>query len=315
MQTDIERRTKASGIILAVALVSAFASFIPIFDLIRTESDLPSNDDHPYLDASCQFFQAATSCLIICIVPMCDLFIEWINSYTFFDDLFSIFGIEERKKRATAAAFLDVSTVRMNLSERTMFVAGLICLGGNQSFPALYLSPLYSALGVVFSSVAGIFTRMSIISYFCRISPTWTPFRSVFLVVMLGIIHVLWVSARLFPSLKAFSMITNFLFLGISFYALWIIVLALYNMFVRRSTMRTDTIIGDDNESADPSDTPIGMANDPSEQHFHNVVITIHMFAAYFPGILQIVWNFFGSRFTEGTATSPISVSTNLRFT
>ena len=307
MQTDIERRKKANGIILTVALVSAFACFIPIFDLIPTQSHLASNDDFPYLNATCQFFQAATSCLVICVVPMGDLFVEWINSYTFFDGLFSIFGIEQRKKRAKAAAFLDVSSVRMNLSERTMFVAGLVCLGGNQSFPALYLSPLHSALGVGFSSVAGVFTRMSIISLLCRISPTWTPLRSVFLVLMLGVIHVLWVSTRLFPALKALNMITNFLFLGLSFFALWIIVLALYNMFVRRPTMRTNTIIGEGNENIDTENAPIGMAKDHSEQRFHNVVVTIHMFAAFFPAVLQMVWNFFGSHWTAGTPATPSS--------
>ena len=50
------------------------------------------------------------------------------------------------------------------------------------------------------------------------------------------------------------------------------------------------------------SNTPMGpSANDLSEQRLHNVVITIHMFAAFFPAVLQMIWDFFGSHWTAGT--------------
>ena len=222
---DIERRTRASRIILTVSLISAVACFIPILGLISTESSLVVNDDHPYLNSTCQSLQAATTCLVISIVPMCDLFLEWISSFTIFDGLFSVFGIEERKKRVQAAAFLDASSVRMNLLERTLFVLGIVCLGGNQSFPSLYLSPLHSGLGIGFSGVSGVFKRMSIISFICRISPTWTPLRSVSLATVLGIFHVLFVSTLLFPALKSLKIIVLFLFVGVLFVASCLIII------------------------------------------------------------------------------------------
>ena len=299
---DIERRTRASRIILTVSLISAVACFIPILGLISTESSLVVNDDHPYLNSTCQSLQAATTCLVISIVPMCDLFLEWISSFTIFDGLFSVFGIEERKKRVQAAAFLDASSVRMNLLERTLFVLGIVCLGGNQSFPSLYLSPLHSGLGIGFSGVSGVFKRMSIISFICRISPTWTPLRSVSLATVLGIFHVLFVSTLLFPALKSLKIIVLFLFLGILFVALCLVIMALYDMFIRQSTVR---INGEENGTMNPdiiSNTPMGpSANDLSEQRLHNVVITIHMFAAFFPAVLQMIWDFFGSHWTAGT--------------
>ena len=199
---DHERRTKASGIVLIVALLSALSCFIPIIYSIPKESQRVVDDDHSYRKATCHLLQTATSCLVISIVPMGDLFLEWINCCSFFNSLVSVFGIEQRKKRDQAAAFLDTSTVRMNLCERTLFVVGIVCLGGDLSFPAVYLSPLHFALGIGVSGISGVLTRASIISLLCRICPTFTPIRSIGLATLFGVFHVLYVGAQLDPTRK-----------------------------------------------------------------------------------------------------------------
>ena len=247
---------------------------------------------------------------------MGDLFLEWINCYSLSNGLFSVFGVEQRKKRVQAAAFLDTSSVRMNLFERTMFVVGVVCLGGNQSFPAVYLSPLHSALGIGFSSISGVFTRTAIVSLLCRISPTWTPFRSYFFIILLGVFHVLFVSTQLFTHEKKLRQTVIFLLVGVSFVGTFLLLWTLYDMFIRRPTIRTDTTAtGEENENTNTdinAHTSIETAEDLSERRFHNVVVTIHLFAAYFPGILQLIWDYFGSKWTAGTTTTPIS--TNLHF-
>ena len=295
-----------------MSLIFAFSCFTPIIGLVQTVSHT-QEDDHSFHKATCQFIQAATSCLVISIVPMGDLFLEWINCCSLYNGLFSVFGVEQRKKRVQAAAFLDTSSVRMNLFERTMFVVGVVCLGGNQSFPAVYLSPLHSALGIGVLEMSGVFTRMSIVSLLCRISPTWTPLRSLGVTILLGVFHVLFVSTQLFPAQKTLHEIVIFSFLGILFLGLCLLILTLYDMFVRRPTIRTNTTAaGEENENNNPdviSSTHIEIANDLSERRFHNVVVTIHLFAAFLPGLLQLIWNYFGSKWTAGTNTHLISVS------
>ena len=312
---DHERRAKASGIILIMSLIFAFSCFTPIIGLVQTVSHT-QEDDHSFHKATCQFIQAATSCLVISIVPMGDLFLEWINCCSLYNGLFSVFGVEQRKKRVQAAAFLDTSSVRMNLFERTMFVVGVVCLGGNQSFPAVYLSPLHSALGIGFSSISGVFTRTAIVSLLCRISPTWTPFRSYFFIILLGVFHVLFVSTQLFTHEKKLRQTVIFLLVGVSFVGTFLLLWTLYDMFIRRPTIRTNTTAaGEENGNTNTdinAHTSIETAEDLSERRFHNVVVTIHLFAAYFPGILQLIWDYFGSQWSTGTTTTPIS--TNLHF-
>ena len=78
-------------------------------------------------------------------------------------------------------------------------------------------------------------------------------------------------------------------------------------MFKRRPTISTTN--GEESGTVNPdmiSNIPIGRSgveNDLSEQRFHNVVITLHMFAAYLPGVLQLLWDYFGSHWTAGTTT------------
>ena len=136
---------------------------------------------------------------------------------------------------------------------------------------------------------------MSIISLLCRISPTWTPLRSVSLAIVLGIVHVLYVTTQLYPALKALQIIVLFTFLGLLFVALCLVFMSLYDMFINRNTNQ-DTIY---HNNLDHS--PHNNGNDHSEQRFHNVVITTHMMAAFFPAVLQMIWDFFGSHWSAGT--------------
>ena len=72
------------------------------------------------------------------------------------------------------------------------------------------------------------------------------------------------------------------------------------------------TAAGEENGKNNPdviSSTHIEIANDLSERRFHNVVVTIHLFAAFLPGLLQLIWNYFGSKWTAGTNTPLIYVS------
>jgi len=295
---DHERRTKASGFVLTTALVTVLFCFVPIMISSRTKSQEIIVDDDP----SCQYLQTATSCLVIGIVPMSDLLLEWINSSSFFNGIFSVFGIEQRNKRAQAAAFLDTSSVRMNLCERTMFVIGLVCLGGNQSFPVIYSSPLNSSWGIGFSEISGVFARSSILSLLCRISPTWTPLRAVGLTIFLQLFHVLFVATQLYPALKTLYVVVLVFFLGAILLSLILIVLTLYDMCKRQPTINTN---GEEYGSVmNPDIVPSGMANDLSEQRLHNIVIIIHILAAFFPGVLQLLWDYFGTQWTGGSTTT-----------
>ena len=294
--TDHDERTKASGIILIMALITVFFCFISIVGSNPTTSQEETVDD----ENACQLLQTATSCLIICIVPMGDLLLEWINCSSFFNGVFTVFGIEHRKNRAQAATFLDTSSLRMNLCERTMFVVGVVCLGGNQSFPANYSSPLRSTMGIAFSEISGVFARSSIVSLFCRISPTMTPRRSIGLTLFVDAFHVVFVCAQLYPASKTLHNIVLFFYVGCVVFSSCLILLILYDMFKPRSS---DNNNEDENGTKHPDVCSSAKAQDVSEQRLHNVVIMIHIFAAFFPGFVQILWDSFGSQWSEGTVS------------
>ena len=307
--TDHERRIQTSGIILIMALITVFFCFIPIVGSNLTTSQEAVDDD-----TACQLLQTATSCLVICMVPMGDLLLEWINCSSFFNGVFTVFGIEQRKKRVQAATFLDTSSVRMNLCERTMFVVAVVCLGGDQSFPATYSSPLRSTLGIAFSEISGVFARSSIVSLLCRISPTWTPRRSIVLVLFLNVFHVVFVCGQLYPASKTLHNIVIFFYVGCIVFSLGLIFCTLYDMCKPRSA---DNTTGDEDENGTkhPDICSSAKAQDVSEQRLHNVVIMIHISAAFFPGVVQILWDYFGSQWSAGTLSSqhPLSFSIHHR--
>ena len=171
--SDPVERTKASLVILGLAIAFCVLCFIPIW-VIRDKGD---HDDYIFIDSKDSYFrQAAISCLIICLVPSCDLLIEWMNpqwAYT----------VEQRIARKKCEDASNDSSIRMNKFERTMFILGVITIGGNAAFPAVFDDPQALLIYYGFANLSTPCIMGPILSMLCRVSPSWTPFRSIFVQV------------------------------------------------------------------------------------------------------------------------------------
>ena len=166
---DPEVRSKASLVILGLAIIFGILCFIPLF----VEHRVRNQDDYIFRASKNVYFrQAAISCLIICLVPGCDLLMEWVNTTWAYTK-------EQKIARQKVEKTADDSSVRMNKLERSMFLLGIITIGGNAAFPAVFNDPnaLFTYYG--FANLSTPCIMGSLLSMLCRVSPSWTPFRSI----------------------------------------------------------------------------------------------------------------------------------------
>ena len=167
--SDPDVRNKASLVILGLAIIFGVLCFIPLF-LVHQVRD---QDDYIFKDSQDVYFrQAAISCLIICLVPGCDLLMEWINSQWAYTK-------EQKIARQKVEKTANESSVRMNKLERTMFILGIITISGNAAFPAVFDHPQALLIYYGFANLSTPCIMSSLLSMLCRVSPSWTPFRSI----------------------------------------------------------------------------------------------------------------------------------------
>ena len=167
--SDPDVRSKASLIILGLAIIVGLFCFIPLF----LDHRVRDQDDYIFKDSQNVYFrQAAISCLIICLVPGCDLLMEWINSQWAYTK-------EQKIARQKVEKTANDSSVRMNKLERTMFILGIITIGGNAAFPAVFDHPQALLIYYGFANLSTPCIMSSLLSMLCRVSPSWTPFRSI----------------------------------------------------------------------------------------------------------------------------------------
>ena len=169
--SDPEVRNKASLVILGLAIIFGILCFIPI--CIGDKNLINDADDYIIRDSQDVYFrQAAIACLIVCLVPGCDLLIEWINPQWAFTE-------EQKIARKKVAKTADDSSIRMNKLERTIFVLGIITIGGNAAFPAVFEDHQAFLIYYGFANLSTPCIMGPILSMLCRVSPSWTPFRSI----------------------------------------------------------------------------------------------------------------------------------------
>ena len=168
--SDPEVRTKASLVILGLAIIFSILCFIPIF----ISHHVTDYDDYIYRDSQDVYFrQAAISCLIICVVPGFDLLMEWLNpqwAYT----------VEQKISRLKVEKSANDSSIRMNKMERTAFILGVITIGGNAAFPVVFQHHQALLIYYGFANLSTPCIMGSILSMLCRVSPSWTPLRAIF---------------------------------------------------------------------------------------------------------------------------------------
>jgi len=167
---DPEVRSNASLVILGLAIIFGILCFIPRFIAVSRVSD--ENDIIFFASNNVYFRQAAISCLIICLVPGCDLMMEWFNTQWAYTK-------EQKIARQQVQKAANDSSVRMNKVERSMFLLGIITIGGNASFPLVFNDPQALFIYYAFMNVSTPCIMGSLLSMLCRVNSSWTPFRSI----------------------------------------------------------------------------------------------------------------------------------------
>ena len=304
MSTDNNdvRQTVCTAI-LRMAAVFAFLNFIPSF-IIQS-----SNDDYmATASQDCYFRQAAISCLIICVVPAVDLMIEWRAS------IFGGLQASNKKSYQAINSSSVASSMRLTLVERTMFIIGIITIGGNASFPAVFQAPNSLQIYYGFSNCSTIMIICPILSYLCRVSPSWSPLRASLvasivcvtqLISSLGVIDSYSRSYSLLDGLARLPSILSFVSMGIFF---WISILAMLDMFplYKKTTLtngkQDEASQGQShsNATSDSVDT-----SDLVGKSFRYFVISMHMLSAMIVLIVSCAWF---SLPTTGTAVDTVSI-------
>lgn len=181
---SIHRRQQANLLILAMTVICAIVCFIPLF-ITEREATATSSlyeeeellDDYLYgWSQTCSFREASWSCFMIVIVPAIDLLIEWADAVVRWRRL-------SRKKSSvdntvSSVVDADVNSIRMTLVERTIFVVGIVFVGGCMSVPLMFESSSITAIYYGLTNASTVLTVNPPVMFLCRVSPTWTPLKA-----------------------------------------------------------------------------------------------------------------------------------------
>ena len=284
MTIDNNMRQMVGTAILRMAVVFAFLNFIPSF-MVQTADD----DYMTTASQDCYFRQASISCLIICIVPAVDLMIEWSASLCG--------GMKTNDKKSYRAVNSSVtSSMRLTVVERAMFIIGIITIGGNGSFPAVFQSSNSLQIYYGFTNSSTILIICPVLSYLCRVSPSWTPLRAIFLASIVsvtntissfGAINSYW--SPLQNGIVGVPSALSFVSMGV---CLLISILAILDMFPLYSKPSTD-VKQEDARHGQPHTNKVSDSVDTSDlvgKNFRCFVISMHMLSVMIILIVSCAW-------------------------
>ena len=257
-----------------MATVFTFLNFIPSF-MVQISTD----DYMASASQDCYFRQACISCLIICIVPAVDLMIEWSSSI--------VGGMKASTKKSHQVANSSVSlSMRLTLVERTMFIIGIVTIGGNASFPAVFQASNSLEIYYGFSNASTIMMICPILTYLCRVSPSWTPLRASLVALLVAVTNLVSSLDVIYSySLRNVPSALSFVSMGVFFI---ISILAMLEMFPLFNKNSTDGKLEDTSHGHAKSDSVD--TSDLVGKSFRYFVVSMHMLTAMIILVVSCAW-------------------------